>query len=254
MVSIFLTAKRMALRSMAALVVVGAGCGGNPIDLPDGQVWTSAHFRYAARADDQAVCDGVLDRLEAHFAAVARLPRDRMAGRDDRLLQVPRPGRPRRPQPVFAARGRVQDSATSFRARGCCTSTSSYTSTPCSLGIHRRCSRRAWPRRCHRRDGGSWSRSGPGRRCSARRRARTACRRASPTGAAAGSSPIYCGTTTCRRSWPFTRPCLPPPVRQRSPRRFSKPTAWRWMTSGSARAPTIPTKKVFRSGSARRIR
>jgi hypothetical protein len=68
MVSIFLTAKRIALRSVAALVAVGAGCGGNSIDLPDGQVWTSPHFRYTARADDVAVCDGVLDRLEAHFA------------------------------------------------------------------------------------------------------------------------------------------------------------------------------------------
>ena len=71
-VSIFLTAKRIAARPVAALVVVGAGCGGNPIDLPDGQVWTSAHFRYAARADDQGVCDGVVDRLEAHFAGVVR--------------------------------------------------------------------------------------------------------------------------------------------------------------------------------------
>jgi hypothetical protein len=69
-VSISLMAKRMALRSVAALMAIGAGCGGNSIDLPHGQVWTSAHFRYTARADDHSVCDGVVDRLEAHFAAL----------------------------------------------------------------------------------------------------------------------------------------------------------------------------------------
>lgn len=65
--STFVTAKRLILRSAAVLGVVGAGCG-DPIDLPSGQLWTSAHFRYTARADDSGVCDGVVNQLEAHFA------------------------------------------------------------------------------------------------------------------------------------------------------------------------------------------
>ena len=39
-------------------------------NLPDGQVWTSQHFRYAVRADDSSVCGAVVDRLEAHLQAL----------------------------------------------------------------------------------------------------------------------------------------------------------------------------------------
>jgi hypothetical protein len=39
-------------------------------NLPDGQVWTSQHFRYAARADDSKVCGTVVDQLEAHLQAI----------------------------------------------------------------------------------------------------------------------------------------------------------------------------------------
>jgi hypothetical protein len=50
---------------LAASVI---GCGGGGPSLPSGQTWTSTHFVYAARAGDAGACDGVADRLEAHFA------------------------------------------------------------------------------------------------------------------------------------------------------------------------------------------
>jgi hypothetical protein len=40
------------------------------VDLPKDQVWTSPHFRYAARADDPEVCGGVVDELEIHLQAL----------------------------------------------------------------------------------------------------------------------------------------------------------------------------------------
>jgi hypothetical protein len=53
---------------VAALVgvLLSLSCG-KGVDLPDGKVWTSAHFRYAARADDAGACAGVTEQLEAHF-------------------------------------------------------------------------------------------------------------------------------------------------------------------------------------------
>jgi hypothetical protein len=51
------------------------GCDGGPPapyvpDLPNDQIWTSPHFRYASRAGDPDVCSGVVDQLEAHLQAV----------------------------------------------------------------------------------------------------------------------------------------------------------------------------------------
>jgi hypothetical protein len=40
------------------------------VDLPKDQIWTSQHFRYAARAGDPEVCSGVVDQLEAHLQAL----------------------------------------------------------------------------------------------------------------------------------------------------------------------------------------
>jgi len=37
---------------------------------PNDQIWTSEHFRYAARAGDTEVCAGVVDQLEAHLQAI----------------------------------------------------------------------------------------------------------------------------------------------------------------------------------------
>jgi hypothetical protein len=39
-------------------------------DLPDERAWTSAHFRYLSRADDEEVCEPLLKHLEAHFDAM----------------------------------------------------------------------------------------------------------------------------------------------------------------------------------------
>jgi hypothetical protein len=49
---------------LCALVL---SCNGPHLDLPKDQIWTSPHFRYAARADDSGVCSGVVDQLEAHL-------------------------------------------------------------------------------------------------------------------------------------------------------------------------------------------
>ena len=53
-----------------ALCVFAVSCSSRHIDLPSGQIWTSAHFRYAARADDAEVCGGVVGKLESHLQAV----------------------------------------------------------------------------------------------------------------------------------------------------------------------------------------
>jgi hypothetical protein len=52
----------------AVLTVCVIGCGGGGPNLPNGQTWSSTHFIYSARAGDTGACDGVTDRLEAHFA------------------------------------------------------------------------------------------------------------------------------------------------------------------------------------------
>lgn len=54
----------------AVLAVLLAGCGSPPPDLPNDSVWTSPHFRYHLRQGDESVCSGILDTLEAHFAAL----------------------------------------------------------------------------------------------------------------------------------------------------------------------------------------
>ena len=50
------------------------GCVDEPrppdADFPKDQIWTSEHFRYAARAGDTEVCGGVVDQLEAHLQAI----------------------------------------------------------------------------------------------------------------------------------------------------------------------------------------
>ena len=54
-----------------AAVALGAAlmaCEEGSRGLPGGQSWSSPHFAYAARATDSNVCDGIVDRLEAHFA------------------------------------------------------------------------------------------------------------------------------------------------------------------------------------------
>lgn len=52
------------------LAAVLAGCHDGGPHLPSGQAWSSTHFIYAARPGDSGACDGVTDRLEAHFALV----------------------------------------------------------------------------------------------------------------------------------------------------------------------------------------
>ena len=59
------------------LCTLVGGCGGLPsapdaprMELPNDQVWTSPHFRYASRAGDPDVCSGVVDQLEAHLRVV----------------------------------------------------------------------------------------------------------------------------------------------------------------------------------------
>ena len=49
---------------LCALVL---SCSEPHLDLPNDQIWTSPHFRYAARAGDPEVCTGVVDQLEAHL-------------------------------------------------------------------------------------------------------------------------------------------------------------------------------------------
>jgi hypothetical protein len=61
-------ASRRVWRGRTLLVGLAAlGCGGPNEDLPKDRVWTSPHFRYAARADDTSVCSPVVDQLEAHL-------------------------------------------------------------------------------------------------------------------------------------------------------------------------------------------
>ena len=57
------------------LCILVWSCDGGPAppyipDLPNDQIWTSPHFRYASRAGDPDVCSGVVDQLEAHLQAV----------------------------------------------------------------------------------------------------------------------------------------------------------------------------------------
>jgi len=59
----------MFVRLALVWLAIGVGCN-DPMNLPSDQVWTSAHFRYATRADDTGVCPDVVDKLEAHFALV----------------------------------------------------------------------------------------------------------------------------------------------------------------------------------------
>jgi hypothetical protein len=56
--------------SLVMSAAVAVGCGGNGLSLPAGQTWSSPHFVYAARAEDDSVCGGVVDQLETHFALV----------------------------------------------------------------------------------------------------------------------------------------------------------------------------------------
>jgi hypothetical protein len=57
------------LLGLSALACSGSHNTGH-LDLPKDQVWTSPHFRYAARADDPEVCGGVVDKLEIHLQAL----------------------------------------------------------------------------------------------------------------------------------------------------------------------------------------
>jgi hypothetical protein len=57
-------AGRVLVLPFCALVL---SCSEPHLDLPNDQIWTSPHFRYAARAGDAEVCSGVVDQLEAHL-------------------------------------------------------------------------------------------------------------------------------------------------------------------------------------------
>jgi hypothetical protein len=62
------------VRFFLPICLVVLSCGGRhpdlQVDLPNGQVWSSPHFRYAARAGDSEVCTGVVDSLEHHLEAL----------------------------------------------------------------------------------------------------------------------------------------------------------------------------------------
>jgi hypothetical protein len=64
--------ERMVRRVVLLVGLSVLGCdGGTHVDLPKDQVWSSPHFRYAARAEDANVCGPVVDQLEAHLQALS---------------------------------------------------------------------------------------------------------------------------------------------------------------------------------------
>lgn len=65
------TVKAARTSGFALLCLLAFGCDNqSQLDLPEGRVWTSPHFRYATRADDNNVCASVVDQLEAHLQAI----------------------------------------------------------------------------------------------------------------------------------------------------------------------------------------